>query len=73
MVDLLMKLSMVVMRLLGRFLLSLRCGYRLCLVGSVFVDEHVAKEYECSTLILDTSGFCSKELDIWDFDTADRG
>ena len=36
----------------------------------MFVDEHVAKEYECSTVILDTCGFCSKELDLWDSDPA---
>ena len=34
------------------------------------MDEHVAKEYECSTVILDTCGFCSTELYLWDSDPA---
>ena len=34
------------------------------------MDEHVAKEYEYSTVILDTCGLCSKELDLWDSDPA---
>ena len=34
------------------------------------MDEQVAKEYECSTVILDTCGFCSREFDLWDSDPA---